>query len=123
MFANSRLSPANEPQQPVEDQANKTSRFARRIKRRQQERIEKGKKNMLPTFEEMSVIKCNPRRVDVIERRRKEQSEIQMREKTEKMMFLDQGLKVTTFVTDKDLKKYQLSYRDISPTCVMAQKV
>ena len=29
---------------------------------------------------------------------------------------------MTTFVTDKDLEKYKLNYRDISPTCIATEK-
>jgi len=46
-----------------------------------------------------------------------------MIEKTSKMKFMDQTIKVTTFVTNRDLEKYKMNYQDISPTCLGDQKI
>ena len=58
-----------------------------------------------------------------MERRKKDNHEQEMIEKTSKMKFMDQTIKVTTFVTNRDLDKYLMNYRDISPTCLDDQKI
>jgi hypothetical protein len=46
-------------------------------------------KMRLPTFEEMSILKCPPRRLMLMERRKKDNHEQEMIEKTSKMKFMD----------------------------------
>jgi hypothetical protein len=38
-----------------------------------------------------------------------------LNDRASNMKFVDQSLKVTNFITDKDLDKFKLSYLDISP--------
>ena len=70
----------------------------------------------VPTFEEMSILKVNPRRLKVFEKRNKEIYAEKLKLQANTMKFVDQMIKVTNFINEKDLGKFKFSYRDISPS-------
>jgi hypothetical protein len=64
------------------------NRFAELVKRKQMQVVDHDKMR-LPTFEEMSILKCPPQRLMLMERRKKDNHEQEMIEKTSKMKFMD----------------------------------